>query len=604
MVIRSVRTHIAQATQVAQNRPSYAAGVRAAIATVVPIVAGASLGWHEALWMGLAGFNVVLADRGGSVQQRLDAMLSATIYGAIAAVAGALAGRNVVLAVAGITLCALAAGLARTYGAIATTTGVISVATYAVSVSIAAPDTAAAFARGGGILAGSAFAIALALLLWPMRIYRPVRIAVARAYRALATSSEDARDAIDEARMALAALRRGLNAETPRGERLLILVETADHLLDESTRDRITLEAIARAVESERNDSLPDATSLDGVLRDAVIAAREMNGEAPRASDFVPRFKQRYVDPIRGNLVWSSVVLRHALRVAVAAGAAQAIAYASHIDRGYWMTLSVIIILQPYTSATFQKGLQRTVGTIAGGFVAAALLALVHSPLQMTILIFAGAALTVALLPVNYGLYSLFLTPTFILLAELNAVDRHLIWLRVNNTLLGAAIAYAAAWILWPASERGRVRDDLAAALRALGDYARCAGECDDVHAAASRRDALVALQNSEVSLQRLLADSDGHETTEPLMSVLAYAKRTALALSALTASASDRLRLGPLMRHASDTLLEIASSIERSAAPPSLRDDENARAFDGADRLLDPVAALHRSVTRLAECG
>ena len=51
-------------------------------------------------------------------------------------------------------------------------------------------------------------------------------------------------------------------------------------------------------------------------------------------------------------------------------------------------------------------------GTILGGLIAAAAAALVHSPFAMMAVIFVGAAVTLAMLPINYGLYSLFVTPT------------------------------------------------------------------------------------------------------------------------------------------------------------------------------------------------
>ena len=356
--------------------------------------------------------------------------------------------------------------------------------------------------------------------------------------------------------MSLAALRRGLNGETPRGERLLVLVESGDRLL--TSLERVApqpqlapiLETIARTVETEKNEipsgpatQLP--SDLHQHLRVAETAAAELNDDQLRQHHSFRTITQRYIDPIVKNLHWSSVVLRHAMRVAVAAAAAEALATRLQIPRRYWVTLTVIIILQPHTSSTLQRGLQRLAGTILGGIVAAVLLGLVHSPIQMIVVVFIGAALTVALLPVNYGLYSLFLTPTFILLAEVSAIDRNLVWLRVNNTLLGAAIAYVAAWVLWPASERGRVRDDLAAALRQLADYTRCVGECDDVQAAAARRAFIVSLENGEASLQRLLTDR-GSDDTESLMAILVYARRYAIALSALVAASADRLRLGP----------------------------------------------------------
>lgn len=611
-----IRSHFSQAAKVATSRPAYAAGLRAAIATVAPIVAGQLFGWPGAMWMGLAGFNVALSDKGGTLRTRLTSMLAPALYGALAAVAGAFAGRYAWMSIPLVALWAFAAGMARTWGAIATTTGIISFVTFIVSLEVPAPTMAAALERGLAILAGSAFAMALALLVWPVRIYRPVRRAVARAYRVIAAAAISAdrsamnlaRQEIDDARMALASLRRGLNGETPRGERLLVLAETADRLLSSLEREAPqpdiapALEAIARTVETERNDEPGHPTVRQpGNLEIAKAAAAELNDDELRHRQSTRTLAQRYVDPIVKNLDWSSVVMRHALRVAVAAAAAEALATQFHIPRRYWVTLTVIIILQPHTSSTFQRGLQRLAGTILGGIVAALLLGLVHSPVEMTVVVFIGAALTVALLPVNYGLYSLFLTPTFILLAEVSALDRSLVSLRINNTLLGAAIAYLSAWVLWPASERGRVRDDLAAALRELAEYTRCIGECDDQHAADARRAFIVALENGEASLQRLLTDRASGET-EILMTLLVYLRRYAIALSALLAATEDRLRLGIPMRYASTILFEIASALDAARAPAPPGDAAELRSVDGAERLLDALAALHAAATRLGE--
>jgi uncharacterized membrane protein YccC len=239
--------------------------------------------------------------------------------------------------------------------------------------------------------------------------------------------------------------------------------------------------------------------------------------------------------------------------------------------------------------------LQRVIGTIAGGVAAALLLAVVQSPAGLMLLIFVGAAITVALLPVNYGLYSLFVTVTFVLLAEVGANDWHLVWRRVSMTLGGAAIAYVAAWLLWPASERGRVRDDLAEALRALAEYARCLAECDDAGAAESRRAFLVALQNSEASLQRLLSDAT-EPREEQMMAVVVYLRRFTLALSALAVRA-DRFRLGPLGRYLANALADAANAVQNGVPPAPLLDDEQAREIEGSERPLNVLASLHRTL-------
>ncbi|MBV9494250.1 MAG: FUSC family protein [Acidobacteria bacterium] len=577
--MRPYRSDLFRVMQVTGVRPAYAAGLRAAVATVVPIVVGASLGWSEALWMGLSGFNTSLGDKGGPWRVRARAMLFSLVFGAVAVFLGALAGRKQWSAVVGMALVAILAGLARSWGPAAVGAGIVSMATYIVSIAYPAPHAMDLLLRPAAVVAGGIFAILLAVLSAPNRPYRPARAAVARAFRALAVGDRDAaQQAILEARMTLAALRRGQNAESVRGERLLVLADHADRIRSSDAPPPPGLESVANAIENERVDELVDA---DQELRDAV---RELNEGREIAAPLDLRDVAR-------NLTWSSVILRHALRVALASAAAVAITAGMHIERGYWLTLSVIIVLQPYTSSTFQKGLQRVGGTVGGGLIAALLLALVHSHAQMIALIFIGAACTVALLPLNYTLYSLFLTPTFILLAEVNATDWHLVWLRVGNTFAGAALAYLAAWLLWPASERGLVRDELAEALRALAEYARCVGECDDALVGGARRAFHVALENAEASLQRLLGDAPPAET-EGLMSLLTQARRFALALSALASSAPERFRIRPLTAHAGTVLYAIAAGTPPAAAPPPT--------IRGTERLRDALDGMQRAAERL----
>lgn len=627
MVGTNVRGHIARAAQVAPVTPLYVNGLRAAVATVLPLVVGAHFGWSQAIWIGLSGFNVSLADKGGPLRRRLIAMASSLFWGAVAASAGAIAGGHGVGAVIGIAIIAFGAGLARAWGAAATSAGVVAVATYVVSIGYPSGSLHASLLRGGAVVAGGLFGMALALLFGPVRRYRPARKGVARALRSLAAVAADprnedhrteARRALDEARMTLASVRRGLQTELPRGERLLVLTESGDRILECISAPGIeaapelsqTILAIADAVESERSNDLPvtaGASEVQWLVEAMLTATRELNENLRLIEPGGIDVRRNYIEPILHNLKWHSAIMRHALRVSIASAAAVAMTSAFHIGRGYWLTLTVIIILQPYTSTTLQKGLQRVGGTIAGGIVAAVLLSLVHSSGVMMALIFVGATLTVALLPLNYGLYSLFLTPTFVLLAEVGATDWHLIWLRVGNTIAGALIAYLAAWFLWPASERGLVREDLAEALRALQEHARCVGECDEGHAESARRAYLVAFQNADASLQRLLSETgrahgDTHSIDiESFMAVLTFTRRFSLSLSAIVASTSDRLRLDPLTRFTSQTLGDLARAIHDRHTPSPLPDASALSQLHDASRLLEPLTSLHRVVERLA---
>jgi uncharacterized membrane protein YccC len=583
------KSHLVQATQVASARPAFGAGLRAAIATVSPLLIGSAFGWPNAAWMGLAGFSVALGDKGGLLRTRLEAMLPAAFFGALSATAGAIAGRHPVSAVALFAAWALAAGVARSYGAAATGTGILSMATLVVSTEQPARTLEEALRRGGAVLAGSAFAIAISLLLGRFRLYAPARRAVARVYRLLAANAprDEIREAIVIARGTLTQLRRGLQGESARGERLLVMLESADRIASQNVGMHdaelaLTMRGIADSVEADRAATAPvnpAAGVIGEALASAIAAVRELH-EA-RSERARLDLETRFVAPIRAALTWDSAVLRHALRVATAGGLAAALTRALHIDRGYWLTLTVVVVLQPYTSATVQRGLQRVTGTIAGAIVAALLLSVVQTPLQMMGVVFAGTALTVALLPVNYGLFSFALTPTFVMLAEVHAIDRHLVWLRVDNTLIGALIAWLAAWLLWPAAEQGRVRDDLAAALRELAELTRCIAQCDDRQIEEARRTTAVALTNADASVQRALSGAgESRDAEEAMMAVLVYARRYAAALPAPSSRASFALD-------------ELADAIAGRRAPR-----------------LEPIpdmpalAALQAAVVRVAEPG
>jgi hypothetical protein len=87
LAARNVRA----ATAVAPVRPAYAAGFRAALATVVPLLVAHVLHLAGGTWMSLAGFSGALVDKGGAYDARAAAIASLTVFGAIAVFMGPLA---------------------------------------------------------------------------------------------------------------------------------------------------------------------------------------------------------------------------------------------------------------------------------------------------------------------------------------------------------------------------------------------------------------------------------------------------------------------------------------------------------------------------------
>jgi uncharacterized membrane protein YccC len=659
----------------ARARPAVAAGLRTATATVAPLLAGHALGVPEAMWAGLAGFMVSRADAGGAYRARAGAMGTLALAATLAAVAGGLVARHpgaVVPAVLAWTVCA---GLARAYGAQAGTAGVMATVTFVVSLATPAAGAGAALERGVWVLAGAASAMLLSLALWPVRFHRPAVLAVAASYRTLAEYAASlagsggegrgaaflpARRAVEEARATVAAVRRGRLAESVRGERTLVLLETADRVLAnlvalgdvldaappgearegaERALARVAgrLRECAALVESEgRVPAAPETAAppapepgLAGTLLERLeefaraateIAVGFRDGrpvpEAPVAAPRLTPERRGRLRPLRDSLSPDSALLRHALRAGISVAAAAGAVQALGLERGYWITLTVLIVLQPYTGATVQRTLERALGTVLGGLIAAGIAAWVHDPGAVLALVFVMAAVSVALFPINAVAYLVFLTPTFVLLAEVGTGDWGLAAVRVLDTLLGGALALAGAALLWPTPERDRLPAEVAALLRADADYLRAAverlGDGGDAvvgRVVAARRRVGVAVLNAEAWLEQLVSAPAGREEElEPWMTLLAYGRRLAGSVAALAIlggqGALGRGEVAPFGGVAERTLRELADALEARRPPPPLSAplppavDPRLRAQ--LDRVAGQLGVLHDAVRRL----
>jgi uncharacterized membrane protein YccC len=62
--------------------------------------------------------------------------------------------------------------------------------------------------------------------------------------------------------------------------------------------------------------------------------------------------------------------LYYALRTGVAAGIATAIWQTWHLDRGLWIAISAVVVIQPDRHATTAKSLNRVIGTVLGAVTA------------------------------------------------------------------------------------------------------------------------------------------------------------------------------------------------------------------------------------------
>lgn len=174
-----------------------------------------------------------------------------------------------------------------------------------------------------------------------------------------------------------------------------------------------------------------------------------------------------------GALGRDSLVLPKAVRM----GGVLLVAYVTtHLwgtERPYWVFISCAAVMIGTTvAATLHRAIQRTVGTIAGAVLAAAILALQPSGMMIALTFMALQFLVHLTIALNYALAVTFITPLGFLIAhagqpELPAYS--LVTERLIDVLLGSALGVAGAMLLGRRTSSSRLPGLLSDALRSEG---------------------------------------------------------------------------------------------------------------------------------------
>ena len=138
----------------------------------------------------------------------------------------------------------------------------------------------------------------------------------------------------------------------------------------------------------------------------------------------------------------------HALGCTLAFALAGLVVNLAGLQRGYWLTLTVVTTLQ----LQFQNSLVRALQASMASLAAAGLLILMGHSLQSPALMVATLlpliALSRALQANHYGLFVMQTTLCFVLLAESLAHDWHLAQVRLLNALIGVVLALFVALLI------------------------------------------------------------------------------------------------------------------------------------------------------------
>jgi uncharacterized membrane protein YccC len=194
-----------------------------------------------------------------------------------------------------------------------------------------------------------------------------------------------------------------------------------------------------------------DAIDMIGQLHHAT---QSVQGPLPvlMGKDMTPFLtQQKYqLGVLVSNLRWQSPTFRFAVRAALAIScgllAADALPYAGH---GYWIVLTIAIILKPSFSQTKQRRSDRLVGTLIGCVATALILRFVHEPVALLGFLFMATVAAPAFIYVKYRYTAI--AASMQILLQINLVipsSGHVIGERLIDTLIGAAIATAFSFVL------------------------------------------------------------------------------------------------------------------------------------------------------------
>lgn len=173
------------------------------------------------------------------------------------------------------------------------------------------------------------------------------------------------------------------------------------------------------------------------------------------------------------NLDWESPILRHAVRLAAAAAIGTAAARGTGMSHGYWIALTVVMVLRPETAHTYTRCITRIVGNAVGVTVATGITAVLHpSGVVSALLAVAFVGIAYAVSGIGYAALSAALAAAIVFLLDISgAADSATIKELLIATVIGGALAVAS-HLLLPDRSLIRLRQRAGELLKAEIDYA------------------------------------------------------------------------------------------------------------------------------------
>ncbi|MEO7917263.1 MAG: FUSC family protein, partial [Dokdonella sp.] len=360
------------------------------------------------------------------------------------------------------------------------------------------------------------------------------------------------------------------------------------------------------------------AGSLRSAIRNVAHANHRGKPHGNREPETSPAALQaeHSIATLRANLSLSSSALRHAIRCAIGLALAVAIARYGQLAHGYWLPMTVAIVLKPDFASTFNVGVLRVGGTLIG--LAASTLLVQHLLGNSMALLAMFAMLCFCfriVTTMHYALGVAALTGLIVILLAWYGISPGETMLpRGLATTIGAVLALAI-YAVWPSWETDRVRPALAEMIDGYRRYFDAVLRGTSLQRDAARSDGRGLRVNARASLDRLHAEPRVDHTLlelgEAIFSNGNRLSRASMNLEAILNDADNlpqRDHVQAYARQVDHALLSISESIRSGTAPPpnELRAEERRlhRALDAdrGDAQAEIAAVLAHACDRMTD--
>ena len=298
------------------------------------------------------------------------------------------------------------------------------------------------------------------------------------------------------------------------------------------------------------------------------------------------------------NLSFRSNIFRHSLRISLAALFAYIIALFLPFGHGYWILLTVIVILKPAYSLTKKRNFERLVGTIAGTLIGALFLYLVKNDtailITLTLLMIGAYSFIRKQYLVSVLLMTAYLMMMFHLLEPQDF--KSILTDRIIDTAIGSVAALVFSYLLAPVWEHEHIQELMEPVLAHNLKYYNSTANAftgNPVAAAATRvarRNSLVSLANLSDALNRMLNEPKSKQRNMELLHQFVVSNHMLVSHIATLAYYADKLQPELIMDDykpviiASNACMKQAIEVtEHTEVPQQIIEKENAQI-----RLLD----------------